>query len=157
MKAIDLFCGCGGFSYGFELAGIDILYGVDIETVALETFDTNHSNSTPIEHDISQGIPEKLADEEFDLVFGSPPCQGFSHAKGERNDDDDRNNLVFDFIDWVNEFQPKFVVMENVAGIRNISEDFLDDVETEYSEAGYTIVDGVLNSAEFGVPQKRKR
>lgn len=157
MKAIDLFCGCGGFSFGFELANIEVEYGVDINGEALETFDQNHPNSEAIEHDISKGIPEKIRDEDFDIVFGSPPCQGFSHAKGERAESDERNNLVFHFIDWVDELDPDYVVMENVTGIRNISDNFLDTVEESYNEAGYKVVDNVLNSARFGVPQKRER
>jgi len=110
-----------------------------------------------IEYDINGEVPQRIADEDFDLVFGSPPCQGFSHAKGERKRDDERNNLVFDFIRWVDEIQPNFVLMENVPCIANISEGFLGKVKDMYREAGYTTADGILNSAEFGVPQKRER
>lgn len=157
MKAIDLFCGCGGFSHGIELSGIEVLYGIDIEEKALKTFDTNHSKAEAICYDISEEVPAKIAEEDFDVVFGSPPCQGFSHAKGERDEADERNNLVFDFVRWVDVLQPKYVVMENVSGIKNISGDFLEHVRDRYDEAGYNIEDGVLNSAEFGVPQSRLR
>ncbi|MCX2819739.1 DNA cytosine methyltransferase [Haladaptatus sp. F3-133] len=157
MEAIDLFCGCGGFSHGIELSGIEVLYGIDIEEKALKTFDTNHSKAEAICYDISEEVPAKIAEEDFDVVFGSPPCQGFSHAKGERNETDERNNLVFDFVRWIDVLQPEYVIMENVSGIKNISGDFLEQVRERYEDAGYEIEDGVLNSAEFGVPQSRKR
>lgn len=151
---IDLFCGAGGFSAGFENAGFETKAGIDYAGDVLKTFEKNHVNGADaIEHDISEDIIEY----DVDYVIGSPPCQGFSHAKGERSLDDERNNLVFHFIRWIDHLQPKFVVMENVAGIRNISDDFLDKIEERYDEAGYKTVDGVLNSAEYGVPQKRKR
>ncbi|XGI83228.1 DNA cytosine methyltransferase [Halorutilales archaeon Cl-col2-1] len=156
MKAIDLFCGCGGFSRGFEMAGIDVTHGIDIDEDALSTFSHNHPSSEAINHDISDGVLDTVRDD-FDLVFGSPPCQGFSHAKGEREEGDERNSLVFSFTDWVDEIQPEYVVMENVAGIRNISDGFLDTVRDEYRDMGYEVCDGVLNSAEYGVPQKRER
>jgi DNA (cytosine-5)-methyltransferase 1 len=151
---IDLFCGAGGFSAGFEKAGFETKAGLDYAEDVLETFEKNHNDEAEaIKHDIS----EEIIDFDVDYLIGSPPCQGFSHAAGERSLDDERNNLVFHFIRWIKELKPKFVVMENVAGIRNISDDFLDVVEDEYNKAGYNVVDGVLNSAEYGVPQKRKR
>ncbi|MFB6200362.1 MAG: DNA cytosine methyltransferase [Candidatus Nanohaloarchaea archaeon] len=153
-KFVDLFCGAGGFSAGFERAGFETKAGIDYADDVLETFEKNHVNGAEaIEHDISG----EILDFDVDYIIGSPPCQGFSHAAGERSVEDERNNLVFHFIRWVEELQPKFVVMENVAGIRNISDDFLDKVEERYDEAGYRVVDGVLNSAEYGVPQKRER
>jgi DNA (cytosine-5)-methyltransferase 1 len=154
MEFIDLFCGCGGFSAGFEAAGFKSKAGIDNAEDVLETFRENHhSDAEAIKYDISK----EAKDFNVDYLIGSPPCQGFSHAKGERSLEDERNNLVFHFIRWVREIKPKFVVMENVAGIRNISDDFLDQVEQEYNDAGYRVVDGVLNSAEYGVPQQRER
>jgi DNA (cytosine-5)-methyltransferase 1 len=151
---IDLFSGAGGFSCGFEKAGFTAIAGIDKEESVLQTFGRNHENAEAISHDIS----EEVIEYDVDLVIGSPPCQGFSVAQGGNRDvDDERNNLVFDYINWINEIQPKVFVMENVAGIRSISEEFLDVVEDKFNKAGYEIVDGVLNSAEFGVPQKRER
>lgn len=157
MNSIDLFCGCGGFSKGMEKAGINVEYGFDIFDEALKSFEENHFNSTSVKMDLSSEIPKKWKNKEFDIVFGSPPCQGFSHAKGERSKADKRNNLVFDFIKWVSTIQPRFVVMENVSGITNISDDFINKVKKEYRDAGYKVKDKVLNSASYGVPQKRKR
>lgn len=156
MQALDLFCGAGGFSVGFEQAGIDVLYGVDIAEQALETFDENH-DATGICHDISEGIPDDLADLDVDVIFGSPPCKGFSDARGSRRLDDERNQLVFSFIQWVDHFQPAYVMMENVAGMTTISDEFLEAIEREYIEAGYTVTWETLNAADFGVPQTRER
>jgi DNA-cytosine methyltransferase len=156
MNAIDLFCGAGGFSTGFEQAGINVQYGIDINEVALDSFRTNHSGSG-ILHDISEGIPEEISDLDIDVVFGSPPCKGFSDARGSRRLDDERNQLVFSFIQWVDHLQPKYLMMENVAGMTTISDEFLQAIEKEYREAGYVVNHNTLNAANFGVPQTRKR
>lgn len=153
-KFIDLFCGAGGFSCGFEKAGFETVAGIDWEKPMVETFEANHNKAEGIKHDIS----EKVLDYQTDLVIGSPPCQGFSVAKGgERDIEDERNSRVFDYIRWIEEIQPKVFVMENVAGIRSISGEFIDSVKEKYREMGYSIDSAVLNSAEYGVPQKRKR
>lgn len=156
MNAIDLFCGAGGFSIGFEQAGINVQYGIDIDEPALDSFRTNHSGSV-ILHDISEDIPEKISDLNVDIVFGSPPCKGFSDARGSRRLDDERNQLVFSFIQWVDRLQPKYLMMENVAGMTTISDEFLQAIEKEYAEAGYVVDHNTLNAADFGVPQTRKR
>lgn len=156
MRAIDLFCGAGGFSCGFEQAGINVEYGIDRDAAALETFEQNHA-ATALNYDITNAPPDKILSEEFDVVFGSPPCQGFSNARGERSLDDEKNELVFHFIQWVETLEPDVVVMENVAGMTTISDDFMTAVRDEYRDAGYTIEWGVLNAADFGVPQTRER
>ncbi len=156
MRALDLFCGAGGFSVGFERAGIDVVHGVDIATQALETFEENHDGSA-VHHDISDGVPRDLADLDVDIVFGSPPCKGFSDARGSRRLDDDRNKLVFSFIQWVDHFQPAYVMMENVAGMTTISDEFLEAIQAEYRDAGYRVAWETLNAADFGVPQTRER
>ncbi|MBY6287324.1 hypothetical protein GLT90_01825 [Nanohaloarchaea archaeon H12] len=87
----------------------------------------------------------------------APPCKGFSDARGSRNLNDERNELVFSFIEWVNNFQPKYVMMENVAGMTTISDEFLKEVEKQYKNAGYSVKHKTLNAANFGVPQTRER
>lgn len=156
-SAVDLFCGAGGFSNGFENAGINIEYGVDMNDDALETYNHNH-NSESLNYDIRDGIQNKILKNEYDIVFGSPPCKGFSDARGSRHVEDERNGLVFEYIQWVSEIQPKIAVMENVTGMRTIGDDFIEGMKKEFEDAGYTKVKiKELNSANFGVPQKRKR
>ena len=156
MHAVDLFCGAGGFSTGLERAGIDVDYGADIADDALATFEANHA-ATAITHDLSDGLPAELHDQDVDIVFGSPPCKGFSDARGERSLDDERNQLVFSFIQAVEQLQPRYVLMENVAGMTTISDVFLDAIKAEYADAGYTVAWETLNAADFGVPQTRER
>ncbi|MFT4905185.1 MAG: DNA-cytosine methyltransferase [Natronomonas sp.] len=156
MKAIDLFCGAGGFSKGFERAGIDVRYGVDADEAALETFERNHAGEA-IHHDIRESPPAELEAVDADIVFGSPPCKGFSDARGNRRLDDERNQLVFSFIQWVGELEPDYVLMENVAGMTTISEAFLEAIEREYADVGYSVTWETLNAADFGVPQTRER
>jgi DNA-cytosine methyltransferase len=155
--AIDLFCGAGGFSNGFENAGIDVRLGIDVDDDALKTFSHNHKGEA-INQDIREGVPDEVLKNDYDIVFGSPPCKGFSDARGSRYVDDDRNGLVFEYIHWVEEMQPDIAVMENVTGMRTIGEEFMDGMRKEFMDSGYHQVKvKELNSANFGVPQKRKR
>lgn len=155
--AIDLFCGAGGFSNGFENAGINIKFGVDVDDDALKTFRQNHE-AEGINHDIREGVPNEILEEDYDIVFGSPPCKGFSDARGSRYVDDTRNGLVFEYIHWVEQMKPKVAVMENVTGMRTIGDEFMDAMKKEFKDVGYNDTRvKELNSANFGVPQKRKR
>ncbi|MFW6026099.1 MAG: DNA cytosine methyltransferase, partial [Candidatus Woesearchaeota archaeon] len=155
-RTIDLFCGAGGFSKGFELTKkFHILKGYDNNDVALKTFSKNHQGEG-INYDIREAVPNELKNN-VDVVIGSPPCQGFSDAKGSRSLEDERNDLVFHFIRWVNEIKPKVFVMENVAGLLTIDDNFVKEVERRYDESGYYIDYNIYNSKDFGVPQKRKR
>jgi len=156
-KAIDLFCGAGGFSNGFERAGVDIDIGIDVNSAALKTYEHNH-DSDALEHDIREGVPDKIKKNNYEIVFGSPPCKGFSDARGSRYIDDERNGLVFEYIHWVSVLEPDVAIMENVTGMRTIGDDFMDAVHGEFEDSGYPHVEvRELNSATFGVPQKRKR
>lgn len=155
--AIDLFCGCGGLSKGFEKAGFEVRLGVDCDDGFLKTFKRNHQNTEILKYDISGPVPDEVKRVDPDIVIGSPPCQGFSDARGERLLGDERNRLVFDFIRWASEIKPKVVLMENVAGFLTISKAFLREVESRYRSAGYDIDMRLLCSADYGVPQLRNR
>lgn len=123
MKALDLFCEAGGFSKGFESANLNVKYGIDSNEQAIKTYNQNHEG---LEYDIRKDdIPDEIQTEDFDLFFGSPPCQGFSDARGSRYLNSDENGLVFEFTRWVDEIQPELVLMENVTGIKTISDDFI--------------------------------
>jgi DNA (cytosine-5)-methyltransferase 1 len=169
---IDLFSGAGGLSQGFEFYNslnedvFEICAGLDSNERALATFHRNHSCantfSEPVDlHDWSgEEILAELDHDSVDVVLGGPPCQGFSHA-GDRDPDDERNELVFKFHDLVDELGPSFFVMENVPGLKvrkRMEEDpFINQLEERFSESGYELSILDLNAADFGVPQNRKR
>lgn len=154
--AVDLFCGAGGAGLGLHQAGFDVVAGVDQNEDALRTYNENLSGD-PVVHDLSVVDPSVLPVDDVDFVHGSPPCQGFSQAKGSRDADDDRNQLVFSFVDWVEALQPKAVTMENVPGMTTISSTMMDQIEGAYRRAGYQTKWKELNAADYGVPQTRRR
>lgn len=163
-KALDLFCGAGGLSLGFQQAGFKIIAGIDVNEGYLETFKHNHSNhAKAIEADLMNEGPEKLLREneidpgEMDVVIGGPPCKGFSIA-GKRDPEDERNNLVDKFIDYVEYIKPKMFLMENVPGIKSMKNgEVLRIIMSRFKNAGYNAKHRTLNSADYGVPQRRNR
>ena len=160
-NVIDLFCGCGGFSLGFEKAGFNVLLGIDVWKDALTTFEYNHKKSKTLQADLSILSPEKivplLKGEKIDVIIGGPPCQGISVA-GKRLVDDIRNRLYENFVRFVDYFRPKAFVMENVPNILSIGKGIIkDSVITDFSKLGYTIEYKVLTASDFGVPQNRRR
>lgn len=162
IKVVDLFCGGGGFSTGFERQNFEVLAGVDINDDSLETFEDNH-NSPSYNIDLSDIEPGNLLNEinvqedKLDGVIGGPPCQGFSQA-GDRNPDDDRNKLVKNYFDIIGEIEPEFFVMENVRAITYERNSYIIEyIEDRIEDLGYNYTRGVLNAANFGVPQTRKR
>jgi DNA-cytosine methyltransferase len=163
-RVVDLFCGAGGLSRGFEDAGFEIVASVDIEHKFQDTFNKNHKN--PVFHvaDLSRSVPESIKARDVDLVIGSPPCQGFSDARGSREEKSEghkvRNNLPFDFIKVVEHLRPKIALMENVSGMGTfkIGNRLLVDILVDkFNEIGYDAVYEQLNSANYGVPQERIR
>ena len=163
LKALDLFCGGGGLSEGFEQAGYDIVAGVDVNEDFLPTFERNHDGARAIQADLGSVDPAALYQEhgidvdEIDVVIGGPPCKGFSIA-GKRDPDDKRNNLVDRFIDHVAHVQPAMFVMENVPGIKSMKDGrVITSIQQRYEEIGYSVRHETLNAADFGVPQTRKR
>lgn len=162
LNIIDLFCGAGGFSIGFEKEDYNILGGVDINEDALKTFENNHS-SDAYNVDLSEIDPDELLDiididkSNIDGIVGGPPCQGFSQA-GDRDPDDDRNKLVMNYFDIIEEIDPDFFVMENVRAITyERNKHIINYLEQKIDELGYNYTYDVLNAANYGVPQTRKR
>lgn len=158
-KIVDLFCGPGGLSLGFESAGFNIEFANDIDKHAIETFRFNHPN-VPSEHIVLGDIVEflKLKKDELkkstaDVVIGGPPCQGFSMANRQRLIDDPRNILYKKFVEVVGMVKPTFLVMENVKGMLSHADEVVDDFEKKGYFTKYT----VLNAKDFGIPQNRER
>lgn len=159
---IDLFCGIGGFSKGFETAGFDVVLGVDIWDVALETFKNNHKNVDVLHKDIKDITNEALKKyiEKTDVIIGGPPCQGFS-VVGKRDPCDQRNLLFEDMIKIVSIIKPKIVVLENVVGLLSMTtpdgKPITDMIKMKFDKIGYSTEQKILNAADYGVPQKRQR
>ena len=166
LTAIDLFCGCGGLSCGLQLAGFEILAGVDIEPKYMTTFSHNFRNSESLGLDLSKVAPQEfirsvgIAPGELDILAGGPPCQGFSKnvPKKFRAVDAPNNVLVKTFLAYCEALQPKIVLMENVAEMKNgFGKSYTDEILQRLGENGYTVTHTVLNAADFGVPQRRRR
>lgn len=162
LNAIDLFCGCGGLSYGFEKAGYNILLGIDNDSKALETFELNHYGAKSICGDITEvsyeeDIKPLIGDQKIDVIIGGPPCQGMS-LSGPRKFDDPRNKLYLSYIRLVKEIQPKAFVIENVPGLVGLfGGQIKDSIIEKFTEMGYQIQYKILCAADYGVPQNRKR
>jgi DNA (cytosine-5)-methyltransferase 1 len=162
-SVLDLFCGAGGLSLGFENAGFDVIAGVDNDEDAVETYRRNHEGRA-IQCDLANTRPEVFAEthdieaEDVDGTVGGPPCQGFSSANNERHVNDERNNLVFAFVDYVRHYEPEWFLMENVTGLKGIDDgETLELLVSDFEGAGYTVDWTILNAADYGVPQKRRR
>lgn len=164
--ALDLFCGAGGLSLGFKEAGFKILGAFDFDPIHVETHTKNFPCSTSFIADIRTltgskvrrkvGLPEIAT---VDVVIGGPPCQGFSMI-GKRNMNDARNRLLGEFARLIRELSPRYFVMENVAGLMcGEARDLLASCLRDFKAAGYRWVTPIkiLDAANFGVPQRRKR
>lgn len=161
LNCIDLFCGCGGLSLGFEKAGINVLVGIDAWKDAIITFNYNHKNSKGICADLSTLEPKEIEKElngkAVDLIIGGPPCQGFSVA-GKRIVDDVRNKLYKNFVRFVEYYKPQAFIMENVPNILSIGGGIVrDSIVKDFSDLGYKVVYQVLTASNYGTPQNRKR
>ena len=153
---LDLFCGCGGLSLGFEQAGFEILLGIDNWNQALNTFQSNHKNSEILCADLSKIKPQKI-DKKIDVIVGGPPCQGFS-ISGKRNPKDPRNKLYQSFVSFVEYFKPSAFIMENVPNLVSMNKGRVkDQIIKEFEELGYKVVYKILLASDFGVPQNRRR
>lgn len=166
LKAIDLFCGCGGLSEGLRDSGFEILAGVDVDPSYIQTFTYNFPKAKSIISNISDLKPEVLMADlhlkpgELDILVGGPPCQGFSKnvPKSQRSLDSDNNKLVNDFLNYCEKILPKWILMENVAEMRNgFDQHYTEEIIKRLTESGYKILHDVFNSADFGVPQNRRR
>ena len=156
---IDLFSGAGGLLRGFMDAGFKPEFSVEVWDPAIQTHKRNYPNVPVWDRDI-----RTIKDEEIkkykgkvDLIIGGPPCQGFSTI-GKRLVKDPRNELVFEFIRFVNVIQPKVFLMENVRGLLSANSGLIKDAITqEFDAIGYDVIHEVICAADYGVPQMRYR
>lgn len=163
LNVIDLFCGCGGFSKGFEEAGYNVRFGIDSWKDATVTYQHNFPNAVVLNEDITN-ISGKdilrianLQENEVDVIIGGPPCQGFS-VSGKRMIDDERNKLYKSYVQIVSDIRPKAFVMENVPGlVRLFKGQVGEQVIEDFSNIGYVVQKQILSADNYGVPQQRKR
>ena len=153
-SAIDLFCGCGGMSLGFQNAGFNILAAYDKWEPAVKVYRKNFGH--PIFQDdlASESVQEQISNSHPEIIFGGPPCQDFSSA-GHRDVTLGRAVLTTTYCDIVLKTQPEYFVMENVPEITKST--ILRDIISRFKDAGYGLSSAVLDASLCGVPQQRKR
>ncbi|MDE0105241.1 MAG: DNA cytosine methyltransferase [Bryobacterales bacterium] len=163
--AIDLFAGAGGLTQGFRDAGFKVVQAVEQDPAATATYTANHPDVDVICADIQTLDPIacleriNLACGEVSILIGGPPCQGFSESnRRTRTLANPKNHLYIDFLRFVTSVKPEWVVFENVAGLRTMERGvILSRILVALREAGYEAESCLLNSANHGVPQVRRR
>lgn len=158
LTAVSLFTGAGGMDIGFERAGIEVIFANELMSEAAATYNANHASGVMVNDDVNNILDSLGQFQGVDLVFGGPPCQGFSVA-GKMNPDDNRSKLIFTFLDVIEKVRPRAFVMENVKALgvlekwEPVRRKYLDRVRA----LGYNCVPFILNATEYGVSQKRER
>lgn len=164
--AIDLFAGCGGLSSGLIAAGFDVLAAIEKHPDAARTYSANHPNVKLYEGDIRDVTPKGLLRDlalpqgtTVDLIAGCPPCQGFTRLTESNGRRDRRNGLVRQFLRFVKTIRPKVCMLENVPGLTTTRKGkrYLNELRHGLEAAGYHISYDVVELADYGVPQFRKR
>ncbi|HEL1748055.1 DNA cytosine methyltransferase [Streptococcus gallolyticus] len=156
MKIISLFSGAGGLDLGFVRAGFDIAMANEFDKKIWATYEKNHK-APLIKGDI-RDIKESDFPNEVDGIIGGPPCQSWSEAGALRGIDDERGQLFFDYIRILRDKQPKFFLAENVSGmLANRHSEAVQNIVSRFEECGYDVTIDLVNAADYGVPQDRKR
>lgn len=155
MNIISLFCGAGGLDLGFEKAGFTILAANEFDKNIWQTYEKNHKAKL-IKGDISQ-----ISSNEFpacDGIIGGPPCQSWSEAGALRGINDPRGKLFYEYIRILKDKQPKFFLAENVSGMLSSRHKLaVDNILKEFNKAGFNVNIYLVNAADYGVAQDRKR
>lgn len=155
MKFIDLFAGAGGWTRGFTEAGLEHVGMYDFNESACRTASENFGSD--VVHCVDLGAFDSSAFPPVDVVVGSPPCQGFSN-EGKKDPDDPRNSLVWSYLDHVERIRPAVWVFENVPGFaRSYGGRWFKGMVQRLNRSDYVWSHGILDAADFGVPQHRQR
>lgn len=163
LTAIDLFAGCGGLTAGLRAAGFRVVAAVEKNPDAAESYAANHKDVRLYRKDICEVSPAQvcadlgMAPGDIDLIAGCPPCQGFTRLTENSAREDPRNALVRQYLRYVREILPRACMLENVPGLTTRGKPFFDELCEGLEEAGYTVTHDVLELADYGVPQFRKR
>jgi DNA (cytosine-5)-methyltransferase 1 len=163
-SAIDLFCGAGGLSTGFQQNGFSILVGNDFDDVAGRTFVGSHPDAVFISDQVQNVSVKKLQKEsglvkgELDYLIGGPPCLGLSVYNHQRGMHDVRSHLFKEYLRIVDGMRPKWIVMENVTGLLSIeSGAVVEQICGNLKHLGYQVEWRILKAEEYGIPQERRR
>lgn len=164
LNVLDLFCGCGGMSKGLTDAGLNVIAGIDIWDKAIESYNKNYEHKAYCE-DLTKLPPEKFQElynkenKSIDILVGGPPCQSFSIA-GKRDKNDPRNALFMEYVKYLDYFQPKAFIMENVIGMlskKTATGEKVIDIIMENLNKNYNCIINKLYASDFEVPQNRRR
>jgi len=162
--ALDLFCGCGGLTLGLKQAGFHVVWAVDEDSLSVETYRINHPEVLVRETDIRRLDANEVRSElglargELGLLAGCPPCEGFSTLRtlnGSKRVTEAKNDLVLEFLRFIHAFEPRAIMLENVPALAN-DERFAVLLQ-DLSAMGYRAEHRILNAADYGVPQRRRR
>ena len=187
LNIIDLFCGCGGLSNGLEQAGFNTVAGFDNDTNCLKSFSFNHKKSQTFLFDLGNiynsehkklnfnngetveeinikisnldDLKSMISEQNIFLLCGGPPCQGFSSVNAKTRFMDNPKNILFkSYIEFIKAFQPEFILLENVMGLKSLENgQVLNDILKTFKKIGYNSKCFDANAADYGVPQLRKR
>lgn len=159
MQGIDVFSGAGGMSLGARWAGIAVPIAIELDRHAFSTYHLNHPETIVVRADMQSVHDVRLPQGKPTIIFGGPPCQGFSTSNQRtRGDSNQKNWLYQSFVALVRSVMPAWVVFENVRGILETEGGkFARMVEDDLRGSGYSVKSGLLNAADFGVPQVRSR
>lgn len=158
-EGIDIFCGAGGLSLGAENAGISISLAIEKNRAAADTFAVNHPKVHILCKDIREIDPLKYVKKNPFIIFGGPPCQGFSYSNTKTRNLDNGNNTLFEeFLRFVDSLQPNWFLFENVEGITTFNGgETVRSIKNYFQEMGYKTSEKVLYASDYGVPQHRNR
>ena len=171
LKFADLFAGVGGFTQGLEAAGLVCVLGAEFDTYAIDAYRRNHPSHECLKIDLSKKenqklVADRLRKEKVDLVVGGPPCQGFSifgnrrfvNTKNHDLKNDKRNDLIFAFANIVIKSEANWFIMENVPGILSAHKgSYVEEIKSYFAKHKYKTEVKLINAADYGVPQLRKR
>lgn len=157
MNVVSLFSGCGGLDWGFKKEGFNIIWANDFIEDVCNSYRKNIGNHIVCKNILDVDIKTIPS---ADLLIGGPPCQGFSGI-GKRDPEDERSMLVWTFLDILEHVKPSVFLFENVVGIKSAKtpdgNKVIDELTTAFGNLGYLVNTFTLNSADYGVPQKRRR
>tara|TARA_R110002020_G_scaffold41684_1_gene122711 strand:+ start:1273 stop:2376 length:1104 start_codon:yes stop_codon:yes gene_type:complete len=158
-SAIDIFSGAGGLSLGAEQAGLKITLAVEMDQYAAQTFASNHLSTKMINANIENVDPSLYINYQPFIIFGGPPCQGFSTSNTKTRSNKNENNQLFkEFFRFVDILQPEWFLFENVEGITTFENGkTIREIKRLFKKIGYSTNENVLNAADYGVPQNRNR